>query len=161
MVKILRGILKIVFYFANFSKCWWFQTKQLARLLEFIKLYNQNPSEKFFIFTIYQNYTILYYTILWLYFYFHLLLSYVYKSLHNQAPSYIADCLTVYTPNRNLRSSSDNLQLKYPLTRTQAGDRTFTVAASKEWNTLPLYISENQSRWIHLRRLWKHICFHR
>ena len=61
-------------------------------------------------------------------------------SLNNQAPSYTFHCLTVYTPNRNLRSSSDNLQLKYPLTRTQAGDITFTVAASKEWNNLPVYI---------------------
>ena len=73
------------------------------------------------------------------------LLLFVYKSLNNKAPIYISDCLTVYTPNRNLRSSSDNLQLKYPLTRTQAGDRTFTVAASKEWNNLPLYIRKSVS----------------
>ena len=34
------------------------QTKQFRRLLEFIKLYKQNPLEKFFIVTIYQNYTL-------------------------------------------------------------------------------------------------------
>ena len=73
------------------------------------------------------------------------LLLFVYKSLNNKAPSYISDCLTVYTPNRNLRSSSDNFQPEYPLTRTQAGDRTFTVAASKEWNNLPLYIRNSVS----------------
>ena len=42
-------------YFSLFSKCWWFETKQFTGLVEFIKLYEQNPSEKPFIFTIYQN----------------------------------------------------------------------------------------------------------
>ena len=35
--------------FAIFSKYWWFQTKWFTRLLEFIKLYKQNPL-RFFIF---------------------------------------------------------------------------------------------------------------
>ena len=73
------------------------------------------------------------------------LLLFVYKSLRNQAPRYISECLTVYTPNRNLRSSSNNLQLTYPVTRTRSGDRTFTVAASKEWNNLPLSIRQSVS----------------
>ena len=41
-----------------FSKYWWFQAKRFTRLLEFIKLNKQNPWEKFFIFTFYQNYTL-------------------------------------------------------------------------------------------------------
>ena len=45
-------------YFSIFSKFGWFKTKQFTGLLEFIKLYKQNPLEKFFIFTIYQKYTI-------------------------------------------------------------------------------------------------------
>ena len=31
------------FFCANFSTYWWFQTKQFTRLLEFTKLYKQNP----------------------------------------------------------------------------------------------------------------------
>ena len=59
------------------------------------------------------------------------------------------ECITLYIPNRNLISSRlDNLQLRYPLPHTQADDRLLTVAASKEWNNLPL--SENQSQSIHL-----------
>ena len=54
---IFGGIPKML-VFAIFSKYWWFQTKQFTRLLEFIKLYKQNPLEKIFIFTLYQNYTL-------------------------------------------------------------------------------------------------------
>ena len=35
-----------------------FQTKTVTGLLELVQLYKQNPLEKFFIFTIYQNYTL-------------------------------------------------------------------------------------------------------
>ena len=44
------------FFFAIFSKYWWFHTT-IHKLLEFIKLYKQNPLEIFFL-TIYQNYTL-------------------------------------------------------------------------------------------------------
>ena len=37
-------------FFAYFSKYGRFQTKHLTRLFEFMKLYNQNPLENFFIF---------------------------------------------------------------------------------------------------------------
>ena len=73
------------------------------------------------------------------------LLLYVYKSLNNQAPRYISECLTVYIPSRNLRSSNHNLQLSYPITQNLAGDRTFTVSASKLWNNLPLTIRQSVS----------------
>ena len=45
-------------FYAIFSKYWWFQTKWLTGLLELVQLYKQNPLEKFFIFTTYQNYTL-------------------------------------------------------------------------------------------------------
>ena len=35
-----------------------FQTKRFTGLSELVQLYKQNPSEKFLIFTIYQNYTL-------------------------------------------------------------------------------------------------------
>ena len=38
----------MLFFFADFSKYWWFQTKQVTWFLEFIKLYKQNQLEIFF-----------------------------------------------------------------------------------------------------------------
>ena len=73
------------------------------------------------------------------------LLLFVYKCLHNQGPIYLTNCLSLYVPNRQLRSSNDYLRLVYPITRVLAGDRTFTVAASKEWNKLPVYIRQSPS----------------
>ena len=66
------------------------------------------------------------------------LLLYVYKALNGLAPMYIFNCLKLYVPKRNLRSSCDRLRLDYPITRNKAGDRTFTVYASKLWNNLPM-----------------------
>ena len=85
------------------------------------------------------------------------LLLYVYKSLHHLAPNYLSNCLTLYTPSRNLRSSNDNLRLSYPITRVQAGDRTFTVAASKEWNNLPMSIRQSASIDIFKKALKTHL----
>ena len=48
-------------FFAIFSEYWWFQTKLFTGLLEFIINsidIKQNPLQKIFIFTIYQNYTL-------------------------------------------------------------------------------------------------------
>ena len=73
-------------------------------------------------------------------------LLFVYKCLHNQGPAYLSDCLSVYVPKRHLRSSNDYLRLSYPITRVLAGDRTFTVFASREWN-------------IYSKKLLKLICF--
>ena len=66
------------------------------------------------------------------------LLLYVYKALNGLAPMYISNCLKLYVPKRNLRSSSNCLCLDYPITRNKAGDRSFTVYASKLWNNLPM-----------------------
>ena len=85
------------------------------------------------------------------------LLLYVYKSLHHLAPNYLSNCLTLYTPSRNLRSSNDNLRLNYPITRVQAGDRTFTVAASKGWNNLPMSIRQSASIDIFKKALKTHL----
>ena len=37
------------------------------------------------------------------------LLLFVYKCLHNQGPVYLKNCLSLYVPNRQLRSSKDYL----------------------------------------------------
>ena len=57
MVEFSGASKKIKFY-AIFSENWWFQTKRFTGLLELVQLYKQNPLEKFFIFTIYQTYTL-------------------------------------------------------------------------------------------------------
>ena len=73
------------------------------------------------------------------------LLLLVYKSLNKLAPQYLRDCLTIYTPRRSLRASNDPLRLTYNITHKLAGDRTFTVTASKYWNMLPLELRQSPS----------------
>ena len=61
----------------------------------------------------------------------------MFKSLHGLTPRYIQDLLIPYTPQRNLRSN-DNLLLEVPRTRLMScGDRAFSVAGPKLWNSLP------------------------
>ena len=53
-------------------------------------------------------------------------------------PIYLSDLLSVYTPKRNLNSSSDNRSLCIPILRTKTfGHRSFSLAASTIWNSLP------------------------
>ena len=73
------------------------------------------------------------------------LLLLAYKILHNLAPSYLSPLLELYEPQRRLRSS-DQLLLKIPLSKLKSyGDRTFSVAASKAWNLLPMDIKLSQT----------------
>ena len=56
------------------------------------------------------------------------------------------ECLELYRPLRtNPRSNADPLRLTFPMTRSKAGDRTFTVTAALVWNELPSYIKSAQS----------------
>ena len=57
MVEFSGASQKFYFY-AIFSENLWFQTKRFTGLLELVQLYKQNPLEKYSIFTIYQNYTL-------------------------------------------------------------------------------------------------------
>ena len=67
-------------------------------------------------------------------------LLHVYKALNNMSPQYIRELLTVQSCQRSLRSK-DTLYLTVPLTKTVTyGDRAFTSAVPKEWNSLPLDI---------------------
>ena len=87
------------------------------------------------------------------------LLLFVYKILNNQAPKYLDTCLNLYTPTRSLRSSNDPLRLTYSVTRTLAGDRTFTVSASKYWNDFPLTVRQSSSVSSIRKALKTHFCF--
>ena len=59
----------------------------------------------------------------------------------NSSPSYLSDLLSVYTPARQLRSSSDHYTLSVPKVRTKLyGERAFSYAGPKQWNALPYHI---------------------
>lgn len=72
-------------------------------------------------------------------------LLFVYKCLNGLAPPYLTDLLHPYTPTRCLRSA-DQLLLEVPRSaRKQRGERAFSVAAPKLWNSLPLHIRQAPS----------------
>jgi hypothetical protein len=60
-----------------------------------------------------------------------------FKALHGMAPTYLQDMLSIYTPSRQLRSTSQHF-LTVPKTKLRTyGDRAFSVAAPTLWNVLP------------------------
>ena len=59
----------------------------------------------------------------------------VYKCLHGGGPSYLASLLTEHQPSRTLRSAARSL-LSEPRTQKKYGDRAFSVAGPKLWNSL-------------------------
>ena len=74
----------------------------------------------------------------------------VYKALNGQGPEYLNNLLTLYSPRRQLRSADDHTLLVARRTPTVTyGEKCFTTAAPKLWNTLP--------RTLHIRVLLK-IC---
>ena len=65
-----------------------------------------------------------------------------YKALNGLAPDYITDLLDRYVPTRSLWSSDHReLLLKVPSTNNVSfGDRAFSVATPKLWNSVPYEI---------------------
>ena len=66
-----------------------------------------------------------------------------FKALKGLAPTYIDSLISIKSTSRyDLRSSNDSLLLSYPkpLSKATLGDRSFTYAAPKLWNALPLAI---------------------
>ena len=77
---------------------------------------------------------------------------------HNSSPVYLADLLSVYTPGRTLRSSSDHFTLKVPSVSTKKfGERSFSYSAPKAWNSLPLSIRQQSSTPAFKRSLKTHL----
>ena len=68
---------------------------------------------------------------------------YIYKILHQSAPTYLQNLISVYTPTRTLRSASDKSLLTIPRSSLSIGDKRFNVSAAKFWNNLPLKIREH------------------
>ena len=71
-----------------------------------------------------------------------------YKCVHNLAPSYLSELLTVRNPGRALRSNSDTL-LAVPknsdIKTRFYGERSFSSCAPKLWNHLPSRIQSSPS----------------
>ena len=75
-----------------------------------------------------------------------ILLLFIYKSLHNQSPSYITDLLSVKpAANYALRSSAKSLLFVPKVNCSTLGDRAFAHAAPVLWNSLPLTIRTSSS----------------
>ena len=66
------------------------------------------------------------------------ILSLCYTSLSGDAPVYLSELLHLYTPSRQLRSSSDTRILRLPRMNTKTfGQRSFVYQAPLLWNSLP------------------------
>ena len=77
---------------------------------------------------------------------------------YDSSPHYLSTILTVYTPRRTLRSSSDSLTLDVPRVRsTRFGERSFSYAASKQWNSLPAELRATSSITAFKRSLKTHL----
>ena len=77
---------------------------------------------------------------------------------HVSTPVYFSDLLSIYTPSRTLRSSDDNFLLNIPRTRTKTyGERAFSFAAPKHWNSLPHNIRQQASTPAFKRALKTHL----
>ena len=80
-----------------------------------------------------------------------------YKGLNGLAPKCISDMLVRYTPCRVLRSSDRHL-LNVPKTNKKTyGDRAFSAAAPRLWNSLPLDLKISPSVSIFKSRLKTHL----
>ena len=67
-------------------------------------------------------------------------LLFVYKALNGLAPAYISDLIKYPSTTRHLRST-DLGMLEVPPTRLRLrGDRAFSVAGPRLWNSIPLHI---------------------
>ena len=73
------------------------------------------------------------------------LLMLTFKCLHQLAPQYLADLVTIYEPGRSLRSSN-TLSLTERKARTKTyGERTFSCMAPRLWNALSSSLRQCQS----------------
>ena len=85
------------------------------------------------------------------------LLIYVYKAQHGKAPSYLQELITLYKPNRALRSKNSMLLHPPNDVRTKSyGERRFDKAAPTVWNSLPLSLRNVNSLDVFKRELKTH-----
>ena len=60
-----------------------------------------------------------------------------FKPLHDMAPEYLCELLSVYNPGRTLRSSGKSLLVTPKYKLKSYGQRAFSCAAPELWNSLP------------------------
>ncbi|XP_074476551.1 uncharacterized protein LOC141758790 [Sebastes fasciatus] len=85
------------------------------------------------------------------------ILTLTYKALHQLAPPYLSELLSPYQPQRSLRSTSAGL-LSTPTSKLRSfGDRAFSRAAPKLWNSLPNLIRDSDSLTTFQSRLKTHL----
>ena len=66
------------------------------------------------------------------------------QNFHCIIPKYLSDLLVTYKPSHSLRAESQCL-LKIPPSRSNYGDRAFSVIGPKLWNNLPNEIKQCNS----------------
>ena len=79
------------------------------------------------------------------------------KFFLNKVPAYFSDILSVYHPNRPLRSSSDDRILRVPKVKKQHGERSFSRVGPTLWNTLPSEMRHTDSSSSFKRLLKTHL----
>ena len=62
--------------------------------------------------------------------------------LKNTAPEYLSNLLSLYTPQRTLRSALDITRMNVPRTNKVLVRKAFSVAGPRTWNNLPRAIRE-------------------
>jgi hypothetical protein len=60
-----------------------------------------------------------------------------YKAIHGTTAPYLSDLISIHHPLQHFRSNK-GITLKQVKTRTSFGDHSFSAAAPKIWNQLPL-----------------------
>ena len=81
-----------------------------------------------------------------------------FKALHvDLSPTYLQQCVQVYTPARSLRSASSYTFVQNK-SRTAAGDCTFVHAAATVWNALPVSVTSKGSLLSFKAALKTHFC---
>ena len=84
----------------------------------------------------------------------------VYKALHGQLQQYLAeDCQLLTDIGRRSLRSADVLTCATRRTRTRLGDRSFSVAGPRLWNSLPVALRVRDISLAQFKRLLKTLWF--
>ena len=84
----------------------------------------------------------------------------VFQSLRGETPSYLADdCQLIADSERRCLRSADANALTVPRTNTRFGDRSFSVAGPKVWNSLPATLRQPEVELGQFKRLLKTFLF--
>ena len=76
-----------------------------------------------------------------------------YKVLQTGEPSYLSSRISVHTPRRVLRWSTDTCRLAIPQFKTKIGSSSFRHSAPSIWNSLPFDIRNSPSTQSFKKRL--------